>query len=732
VVPSDLATARSLRALKGRAGVVVVDPLPAAKGLVTLVNLASAVLEGLGKSQQLTVLKRKPGPVALAWLCALGSMALPTEKEPRPLVLALEAQNLAVTEATEFSAWCETAGIDVCFVFAVGAEDPEGAQLESHALWCDLQSRRGVERVEWAELEAELGSRPNSPKIDPLAEPAGAGPAWRVPRADGVVFRSACRDLLSPAHFAEVDALFVARVNSFLEQFRALGPDPETRRLEPVIRTAIEVAPSTEELLVMVRAAQVAALRYGFHLAVDTPCLVAAAEVQPRRGLAVPQDWWRRLEAYQDPDPGALAALWVAGIRPGNAAVLRIDDVRVHELADGSRHVRVTSGGQEYAIDPQAAKFLIAQRFYRTLSATLDSAAVSGTEPLFCTYFGPGISAKTALNRLQEVDTELGIALIEDKVATNEPAAKTSLARYGLKLSKLLKAPPTIRDPEAAAGRRGRGTDAESVMSTRSTAGGVGAPRNARRRRRLVLDPARITVRRRALGLSSSALAAALGTSPGVILRLEAGASQDRLDLAFVADLARVLGCLVADLVVRSAEIPDVAFNATGVDDADADMLETDGGVADGESRQDPTDAQAVGSALAAAAGWVGVEDLCAHFGWSLERTLEALAAVEVSAPRVGLALAWLGDDVRLVPLVADPGTVAVSGARARRGLDRDGARLLYRLSRADGEKMIRRHPVMTRQRLVAMGLAKVGGPDHDTTLEISAEGRYNLCLDET
>lgn len=235
------------------------------------------------------------------------------------------------------------------------------------------------------------------------------------------------------------------------------------------------------------------------------------------------------------------------------------------------------------------------------------------------------------------------------------------------------------------------------------------SPRQARRRRPPALDPAKVKARRRYLRLSTSALAASLGTSTGVIDRLEDGAGQEKLDLAFVCDLARSLGVHVGELVVD----PDQP--------ADPEPAPADGPVA--------ADARHLGAVVAGCSGWVNVDDLCDHLGWPLGRVLEALSVVEEQAPAIGLHLSWLGAGVALVPGQAATQVATATATGGRRGFDVDACRLLYRLAHGHKETLLRRETTFAHRRLIATGLAQLGGPDHDTTLELTAEGRYNLGL---
>ena len=237
-------------------------------------------------------------------------------------------------------------------------------------------------------------------------------------------------------------------------------------------------------------------------------------------------------------------------------------------------------------------------------------------------------------------------------------------------------------------------------------------PRPPRRRREVVLDPAVVRSRRHFLRLSTSALATALGTSPGVIIRIEEGHGQEKLDLAFVADLSRCLGMGVAELIAPATGV------LQGAEEEEAALPLT-------------TDAQQLGSMIAAASGWVGVDDLCDDTGWKIDRVLTALSEIEGRAPLVGLRLAWLGWDVALVAAHPSMRAPATKPAGYRRGVEIDGCRLLYRLTQGHTETLLRRELPAARRRLISLGLAQNGGAKHDAALELTEEARFNLCLGE-
>lgn len=424
--PGDLRTARWLRALTDREGLVMLDPAASAHGKITATDLGAAVLRSMGKSDHLNALKRKKNALALAWLCAFTHRS----SDSRPLLVAADAQQLHTNVLTDLKSWSVAAGVDLCLVAA-------GDPASTDRLEAELQ---GARSIEWRMLRQTLSKRPRR-----NADEHVQAPGWRVPRVDGLIFRSTCRAVLSEEDFAKVDDLFVEQVVTFRRAFRACGALAETGRYETIIRGGIESAPSTEELIVRVRAAQVASANLGLLLTVDTVRLLAAAEGLCRRGLARPQRWWEELDRYQDPDPGALAALYHAGFDLGMAVDLHLNDV-----AEVDGGVVVKLDDREVAIDSPAAHFVVVQRHYRLLCGAAPD------EPLFATFRRPGMTPQCAVNQLRLATAELGVDIIRGVLSTWHHNTPAYLARYGLRLHKVLKAPNSPRNPERPVGRRHR------------------------------------------------------------------------------------------------------------------------------------------------------------------------------------------------------------------------------------------------------------------------------------
>lgn len=453
-LPGDLATARLVRSFSDRQGAVVIDTLGSSKSqAVRASDLGAAVLRAIGKSEHVNALKRKTDPLALAWLCALE----PAADGGRPLMVVCEAQQLGEAALSALRSWSAVAGLDLCLLLADSAstdgpvcdapaskaEDGEAADWEAegwmNVAWEPLRDTLAARLKRGTANRVSVNRVPvNHVSANDTTAERPAGPGFRVPRVDGLIFRSTCRDVLGAEDFSQVDEIFVSWVCSFRRSFAECGELTETARYATVIRAAIESAPSTEELIIRVRAAQVAALGFGLVLGVDTIRLLAAAESLCRRGLAGPQRWWEELDRYCDPDPGALAALYHAHLDLGDAVDLRLSDV--HVTADGAT-VTVCVGDREVAVDPEASRFLVVQRQYRLLCGA------EICDPLFATFRRPGMTKECAVNQLRLATAELGVDIIKGVLSTYHHNTPAYLARYGIRLAKALKAPNSPRDP---------------------------------------------------------------------------------------------------------------------------------------------------------------------------------------------------------------------------------------------------------------------------------------------
>lgn len=257
VLPADTPTARRVRSIGG-AGVVCAAKF--ASDAADLEAAAAGVMLGLRKDPLLAYAKRWAAPLAAGWLLA----------NDVHHVVIVDAPDYSLDSRTELAAWLGGLGVQVWFTWT----DPANPNPSPSSV-CG-----GAVRVEAEGFWATFPNRATRAVPDP---PTGALP--RLPRVDGTVFRSACRDQLDPADFEAVDKRFCALVAELRTKVRA-HLQPTYKYDLRLLRRLIDHAPDTEELLLRVRAAQVAYLLEGRHVVVNTTALLGAAEALPRRGFS--------------------------------------------------------------------------------------------------------------------------------------------------------------------------------------------------------------------------------------------------------------------------------------------------------------------------------------------------------------------------------------------------------------------------------------------------------------
>lgn len=371
----------------------------------SLSGFAETVMVGMGKDPWLSVSKRSAELLAGAWL-SLG--------ETSDVVVAY-AQQVSERLMPTVVSWLCGHGVRPWLVFTHHSNEATIAERAAK-----VAADWGVEIVGAAELEAAFP--------DVTAEPpAAAAPAGlpRLPRVDGMVFRSTCRDRLDADDFPAVDAEFTAAVAEYRTALRGFGPKYLTRQYAQVVRVQLAAADSTERLVLRARAAQVAGVTSGVRVTVDTTVLIGAAEALPRPGLAEPEGWFDRLDVYRDPDPGAVAALYVAGCDPEDMPDLTLGSVTTNPdrsvtVADAAHHYEVRAGAR-----------------YVTAMAALR--ALSGAEPgdtLLATHRAERVRPQFVSKQLYGADTDTGVQVGSNVRSRRQPDATQWLARYGVTFAK--------------------------------------------------------------------------------------------------------------------------------------------------------------------------------------------------------------------------------------------------------------------------------------------------------
>lgn len=362
---------------------------------------------GLRKDPHLAYTKRWAAPLAAGWLLA---------NDIRHVVV-VDAPDYSLDARTELAAWFGGLGVRVWFTWT----DPTSPDPAPSSVCADAV------RVEAEEFWATFPDKVTRAATDP---PAGALP--RLPRVDGTVFRSACRDLLDPEAFAAVDEQFRELVAELRPKVRAHARPTNKYDLR-LLRRLIDHAPDTEELLLRVRAAQVAYLLEGRHVVVNTTALLGAAEALPRRGFSVSQQWWDRLEAYWDPDVPAAVALHHAEVTVDELCSLTLADVKLKTPDE----VVVSVGREDEPlvahIDGPPARFVTALVVFRLVSGA------GPDERLFVTHRAGHIARKFAADRLmRDPETEVGV-WVRHRLDRRQTSDGFWLHRYGVGLTKLFK-----------------------------------------------------------------------------------------------------------------------------------------------------------------------------------------------------------------------------------------------------------------------------------------------------
>lgn len=385
--------------------VVAVDTPPA--DFVDLKQMCAALCDGLGKSTELWEGKSSTVETTRAWL-SLGEIAD---------ALVIDAQLLRPRLLDEF---VELAALHKVRVWLVIAGEHPG-----HV---EVAVGRGGRVASIDELQDRFCDQA-------AASVVGGEPPVRLPRVQGWVFRSTCRDLLEPDEFENVDRRFCAEVRDLREQFHNLSGRLVSRQAVRIIRNRLLDAPDTDTMLLTAAAAQVAGITERFLVTVHLPTLLGAAETLPRVGRAVPERWWERLDTYRDPSVGAIAALYHLEIDPDQIRVVERTNVTARNT---SGEITVTVNGVEHVIAGPAARFIEAQRVYREL-------VTSGDEHYLFSSHRPGKVGIRHINKqLLVPGAELGVAVAESPVRRKHPDPTRKLARYGVKVSRI------ERDPNLA------------------------------------------------------------------------------------------------------------------------------------------------------------------------------------------------------------------------------------------------------------------------------------------
>lgn len=386
--------------------VVCIDTPPSE--FVDLKDVCEALLVGLGKDTQLWQGKSSTVTLARAWL-SLG------ETTDAIIVDAQLLRPRLLDEIIEL-----LAGHGVRAWLLISGNHP--AHLET------ITARDGCIIAE-AELREAF---PDSAK----KRTKPATPTIRLPRVQGFVFRSACRDLLMDDEFAEVDTRFCDLVKAIRAELANVDGHAKSAQVARLLRNRMIETGDTEQLLLVVCAAQVAAVPYRFLIGAHLPTLLGAAETVPRVGRAVPERWWEQLDSYREASVGAIAALYHSGIDPDAIRFVSRHDVTPRD-SDGN--VTVTVNGVTHTIGGVPARFIEAQRIHRELATAGDA------EYLFSTHRPGKVGIRHINKQLLVPGAELGVEIADQPVRKYQREPAQWLQRYGIRVERAEWSTPTKR-----------------------------------------------------------------------------------------------------------------------------------------------------------------------------------------------------------------------------------------------------------------------------------------------
>jgi hypothetical protein len=391
--------------------VLLVDPVPGDHDYARA--LAEAVLAGLGKDPSLTCGKTGAEQMAAAWL-SLGEHSD---------AFIVDAHLVPIVRLAPFVDMLDGFGIRAWLLLRCAGDNQRAVED-----WVKLATQRHGYKTTVNELHVTFDER----AVDVIGDEGDAAAVVKLPRlpaADGIVFRSACRDLLDADDFAVVDRAFVDAVNVLRDELAEVDGAHKTRSFENLLKARLVDTASDDEFVLWVRAAQVAGLCRGFHVLVNNKFLFGAIAVVPRIGKARSEHWWTELDRYREPVFAAVAALYSADISLDDIAQLTIGHITE---PDGAGVVTVaTSTGAAVVPAPQA-RFITAQRRLRQFSG----AAIDG--PLLGVY-EPGRPRATRFvtERLSIPQADLGVKVADLQTRNRPQNVTTWLKRHGITITKL-------------------------------------------------------------------------------------------------------------------------------------------------------------------------------------------------------------------------------------------------------------------------------------------------------
>lgn len=224
-----------------------------------------------------------------------------------------------------------------------------------------------------------------------------------LPRVDFYLFRSRCRDLLTPSDFAVVDDLY-CKVFSEVRAHPYVSSENASERLSDGLRDTN----SPGRALTHVRAAQAAMFTHGLLLKVNLDFFLNGVADGEHRRLTLGQI--RSLRAYRQPWRSCAVVLRDADLTNEQIRTLRMDQV----TDDGD----LTADLNHLPLTGDARLFLRCQRILRTIHGATDS------DPLL----------DTSASRIQAAQRRSSTDLNLPRVPTREPNKTSRKHRWNYDL----------------------------------------------------------------------------------------------------------------------------------------------------------------------------------------------------------------------------------------------------------------------------------------------------------
>ena len=250
----------------------------------------------------------------------------------------------------------------------------------------------------------------------------------RVPLVEPLVFRDACRRLLTPARFKKLDAIYVAAgttTQDWVQSQRKLNEQNTTAFLSGLI----EDAPTLDEALVRVRAAQVVCFLNGWWLKTELETLAGARDEDAISRLT--PEAARLLRYYASPHYPALALVRMVT----RASLADLAALTIADAADGGS-IRV--GKTTTPIPAYAQGILRTQLAHRRLETAEDHDPLFASRPRNAARADmTSLKPNTVRLHLNKVAHNTGLALTVRGSSWAGPDEREWRTRYGVSVKPL-------------------------------------------------------------------------------------------------------------------------------------------------------------------------------------------------------------------------------------------------------------------------------------------------------